>query len=78
MDAIRICGGNLLAGVERDGWLWAEYIDVTKPLPTPEYVLTRPWLSFVVTNVYYPSGSVGGVPASLTSATGCSAASARI
>jgi len=61
-----VMGGAILAEKKVvDGCLYPEYIDVNQPLPSAEYVLARPWLSYVVVNVYSPSGSVGGVPASI-------------
>lgn len=52
-----ICGGAILKGVERNGFLEIEAMNIADPTPTAEWLLARPWLWYYGTTVI-PNGKV--------------------
>lgn len=46
IDKPRLCGGAIVWGEERDGVVWIDAIDATKPLPSVSYVLAHKNLFF--------------------------------
>lgn len=56
-----VFGGNVLTGVEDGEWLVVRTLNASMTAPPLEYILARPWLRSIGTNVS-KNGSVGRLP----------------